>query len=92
MPDVAGDLYHAPDQLSTLRVHALHQAVQIDYVGGTNPIYVGSAIPGTPTATAGWRIAKLTWDANNNPLTVQWAGGSNQYVNVWDNRAALSYS
>lgn len=87
-----GDLYEAPDQLGMLRAHLLHQNVRIDYVGGTNPIYVGSAQPGTATSTAGWRIAFLTFDVNNNPTSVTWAGGTNYYGNVWDNRTSLTYS
>jgi len=68
-------------------------AVQLDYVGGPGdaPVYVGFAIPGTPTSFPTWRIMKLTY-SGENLLSVLWAGGNNQFVNVWDNRAALLYS
>lgn len=91
-PTPAGDIYRSADGLSALRGMLLHSAIQIDYVGGTNPIYVGMALPGTATSTPAWKIAKLTWDINNNPLMVQWANGDNEYLNVWDNRATFTYS
>jgi hypothetical protein len=91
-PTAAGDIYRSADGLSALRGTLLHSAVQIDYVGGTNPIYVGFALPGTATSIPGWKIAKLTFDLNNNPTQVQWANGDNGYVNVWDNRVTFPYA
>jgi hypothetical protein len=70
----------------------LHQALQLDYVGGTDPQYVGWAEPGTATSAAKWRIAKLTFDANHNVTQVQWAGGTIAYNAIWDNHTSLSYS
>jgi hypothetical protein len=63
----------------------------IDYVGGTNPVYIGKAYPGTATSDPFWQICKLTFDVNNNPTSIQYAGGSWGYDFVWDNRAILSY-
>lgn len=65
---------------------------QIDYVGGTNAIYVGHAMPATLTSAASWRIKKIAYDGNNNPTSVKWAGGVKTFSQVWDNRASLSYS
>ena len=66
--------------------------IVIDYVSGTNPIYIGSAVPGTATSDNKWQIKKLTFDGNNNPTAIQFAGGSPSYTNIWDNRASLTYS
>lgn len=65
---------------------------ELDFDVNGNVIYFGEALGGTPTSAAGWRIKKLTYSAGGNLLTALWAGGSNTFVNVWDNRAALSYS
>ena len=63
-----------------------------DYVGGTNPIYIGMAVPGTATATAGWQLRKLAYDANGNVTSILHANGVADFTNVWDSRAAYSYS
>lgn len=91
MPDSNGDLYHAPDQLSALKVHGLHGNVLLDYVGGTNPIYVGWARPGTDPAESAWRICLIAWDVNSNPTSITWASGDTRYRHIWNNRALLLY-
>lgn len=72
------------------------QALQIDYLAGTNPIYIGSARPGASTAEPIWQIKRLTFDVNNNVTMIQWplrADGSvsSDYEFIWNNRAALTY-
>lgn len=67
----------------------------LDYVGGTNPIYIGVAAPGSLTSAAAWTIQKLTYDANNNVTAVTWAtvtNGKPSGTEIWDSRAALTYS
>lgn len=59
----------------------------VDYVGGTNPIYIGRSPQGIATSLAGWQIQKITYDGNNNPLTVTWGGGNDAFDQIWDNRA-----
>jgi hypothetical protein len=88
MPSVAETV----DAASITRTHGLHGNVLLDYVGGPNAIYVGWAAPGSDPAGAVWRIVKLTWDGNNNPTAIQWAGGDALYTHIWNNRVALSYS
>ena len=74
----------------------LHQAIQLDYAGRTDgqPVYVGWAEPGTATSAAKWRIAKLTYVANQ-VTQVQWANGTIAYNFKWDdhaNGAIITYS
>lgn len=94
MPSIAETV----DAASRVRGHLLHQTILLDYVGGTNPIYVGWAEPGSDPAAAVWRIIQITWDGNNNPTAVEWAAapgetiGDALYRHIWNNRAALSYS
>ena len=60
----------------------------VDEVSGT-VIYIGLALPGTAKSAALWQIKKL------NPtggLDTQYADGDAEFDNVWDDRAALSYS
>ena len=58
------------------------------YDEGATYTYVGEAETGTATASALWRIKRLT-NADN---TVVWADGDASFNNIWDNRASLSYS
>ena len=73
-----------------------NQDILMDYLTGTNPIYVGTAMPGTQTSAAAWSIKKITYDGNNNPTSVLFGKDpiSNTYINacIWDNRASLNYS
>lgn len=54
--------------------------------------YIGYGPPGSLTSQAVWRILRMTYDANDNPTVVEWANGNINFVNIWDDRAALSYS
>ena len=56
------------------------------------PLYVGWAKPGTATDKAAWRICRLTYDGNDNITAQEWAEGTNDHVNVWDDRASYNYS
>ncbi len=63
-----------------------------DYDGGSNLVYEGWAAPGTTTSAPAWQIRKHTYDGSNNRLTTKFANGTNDYNQVWDDRASLSYS
>lgn len=63
--------------------------IRVDYDGGTNPIYVGWAIPGSTTAEAAWKIIKLTFDGNDNPTRIEHASDAPGFSYVWDDRASL---
>ncbi len=63
-----------------------------DLAGGANVVYEGYAAPGTAESAAAWQIVKHTYDGSNNHLTTKFADGTNDYNQVWDNRASLSYS
>ena len=74
------------------RINASNLSLQLDYSGGTNPIYIGLATPGSLTSAAVWQIRLLTWDGNNNPTQIQYANGSPSFDQIYDNRGNLSYS
>lgn len=65
--------------------------IRIDYVGGTNPIYVGYAEPSANYGQAKWRIVKISWDANNNPTRVAFADGVSTFTKIWSSRATYDY-
>ena len=68
---------------------ATQYAVRLDYVD-TTTTYIGKAAPGSAEGSAVWRIMRLT--TTGDDLATQFADGDLLFNNVWDNRAALSYS
>lgn len=60
--------------------------------GANNLIYLGFAAIGSATASAVWQIRKFTYDGANNVTAMQWAGGSERFDQIWDNRAGLTYT
>jgi len=63
----------------------------MDYDENNNPIYIGKAQIGTTTDSALWQIKKLNW-TGSNLTSIQWAEGTDDFTNVWDDRSGLSYS
>lgn len=80
------------DGVNLQRAKSSNLALQMDYAGGSNPVYLGQATPGTATSTALWQIRKLTFDGNNNITKIEYANGSPSFNQVYDDRAGLSYS
>ena len=67
------------------------QTTEIDYNGGTNATYIGTAPPGTAVTAAAWTISLLTYDSNNNVLSVAYANAGTA-TNIWNNRTSYTYS
>ena len=64
--------------------------VKMEY-DGWKIIYQGEAQPGTSTSSPNWRIKKFEYDGNN-VISITWAGGTNAFDKVWDNRSSYNYS
>ena len=64
----------------------------IVYDSRDNPIYVCEAQPGTPKSATLWRIKKITYDANDNPIDIQWANGSRLFLYECDEYLSYTYS
>lgn len=62
---------------------------KIEYSGG-DAIYIGMAFPGATTNTAVWQIKKLEY-TSGNMTTLRYAGGTDDFIWIWDNRALLNY-
>lgn len=54
-----------------------------------NVVYLGKAPIGASKAGAVWQIAKLDTTSGTEKT---WADGNDNFDNVWNNRASLSYS
>lgn len=70
-------------------------AERVDFVDpDADPIviYRGEALPGTTTAAASWRVREISVADLDSDATTLWADGNDNFDNIWDNRAALSYS
>ena len=66
--------------------------IRTDTDGATpETIYRGKAIPGASTASAAWRIERITIAADGD-ISIVYADGNDSFDNIWDNRAGLSYS
>lgn len=53
--------------------------------------YLGVALPGTSSASTGWKIVKMTY-SSSKVTSYLFAGGSSGFNFVWDDRASYSYS
>jgi len=63
-------------------------AVEMDYQARTDyqPVYLGTAPPGTAASSPTWAVRYLTYDGSSRLLQIQNA------VGAWSNRTTLSYS
>lgn len=64
---------------------------------GTNLIYRGLARTGVSESALKWSIALLTYDGDNNLLSIKWPENSkghatSDYIFSWTDRASYTYS
>ena len=52
--------------------------------------YIGMAQPGTDESKPQWQIRQVT--DTGDSTTILFANGNDNFLNVWDDRASLSYS
>ena len=64
--------------------------LEID-VASSTVTYIGAAARGVSSSEASWKIQRHTSTAGGS-LSIQWADGDNNFDNIWDNRASLTYS
>ena len=63
-----------------------------DRTSTSNTEYIGTAASGVATSTEQWQIKAVTYDANDKPLSIKFAGGSADFAFAWDDRTTLVYS
>lgn len=68
-----------------------HQIFEIENDGSGNPLYIGYAQPGSLTSQNVWFIHRFQY-SGGFLVRRQFANGRLSYDQVWDDRAALSYS
>jgi hypothetical protein len=56
-----------------------------------NVIYKGEAAAGALESDPVWRISKIVFDTTGNVSTT-WAGGSNEFTKIWNDRLLYTYS
>jgi Collagen triple helix repeat (20 copies) len=66
-----------------------NQNVQLDVVDAS-VTYIGYAAAGSSTSSASWKIKKIT--TTGDDIAITWADGNTNFDNIWDNRAALTYT
>ena len=64
---------------------------RIQYVSTTRNLY-GLAAPGTATSAAGWQIREEILDSQDRTTEINFAGGTLEFIQVWDDRLNYSYS
>ena len=64
---------------------------RIQYVSTTRNLY-GLAAPGTATSVAGWQIREEILDSQDRTTEINFAGGTLEFIQVWDDRLNYSYS
>ena len=89
-----GDIYTKIGGVWTLTgsANAVALTTRTDTDGASpETIYKGTANPGAATSLAVWRCEEITIAADGD-VTILYADGNDNFDNIWDNRAALSYS
>lgn len=76
--------------LLEMQVNNGGMAQQVDDTGST--LYQGWAEPGSATSGALWRIRRVVSSGTPTDTAITFADGNRNFDNIWDNRAALSYS
>jgi hypothetical protein len=71
-----------------------NQDTRITEEASSTVTYIGWSYPGSNSVTgkadSRWKIKKI--DSSSNPTQIGYAGGEDNYDQIWDNRASLSYS
>lgn len=65
------------------------EATRIDEVSASIT-YIGTAEIGTLDSAAKWRVKRM--NKVGNVTSIEWANGNDSAINIWDNRASLTYS
>ena len=84
------ELVRGPRGIAGSSEEEMPYAKRTDYISD-DVFYRGSAVPGTATTAAGWRIARVTISADGDS-TEEWASGNALFTKVWNDRASYTYS
>lgn len=77
---------------NTIKQEKKLRTTRIDYDVDNNPIYIGKTFKaGVVASDDDWQIQKLTWVSGNCTL-IERANGNDNFNQVWNDRATLTYS
>ena len=82
------------EQVNALKdaVEVTNYATRYDQDAATPTFaYLGKAAVSSATSAAVWQVQKLVFGADGD-VTITWADGNASFDNIWDNRAALTYT
>jgi len=54
--------------------------------------YICTADAGTASSSARWQISRLTYDSSDRVSEIEWAGSTDNFTNICDNRASLTFN
>jgi hypothetical protein len=69
--------------------NASEETITLVDTASTTIIYIGSALPGSLSSQAVWRIQRV--DLTTSEIKILFADSDQNFDNIWDNRASLSY-
>ncbi len=72
----------------TKLAYPTRKSIRIDEAS-TTVTYIGEASFSSSESLPVWRIYKLL--TSGTVMSLQWADGNDEFDNVWDDRASLSY-
>jgi len=81
---VTGFVKNAPPGLSESM-----QLITLVDTSSSDFIYIGSALPSTAKGDAKWRLQRV--DIRTSEIEILFAGSSEDFTHVWDNRTGLVY-
>lgn len=68
------------------------RAKRTDFVAGTDNLYRAEADPGSLDADPVWRIRFIEFVGDEDDFSEKWAGGTDAFDKVWDDRLTLVYT
>lgn len=69
--------------------NASQETITLVDISDSSYIYIGTALPATLSSAEGWRIKRV--DCTTGQIKILFANESQDYTNIWDDRASLTY-
>ena len=81
----------ADNSNAEMRVLLANVEMRQEFNGSGQPLYVGTAKPGTTPSQGKWAIKKFLYDGSSRQIAITWADNTGHEVKVWDDRATYTY-
>ena len=70
---------------------AKKKAKKVDWNDDQTIAWIGESAPGSATSEAVWRIKRVTFTGDESDSTTEWANGSGDFTQIWDDHLSLTY-